>query len=271
MEVVPLVFLALLGVCVGSFLNVVILRFGFTERASQRSRCAACQSVLAPGDLVPVLSYFWLGGRCRRCGSGLSLQYPLVELSVGFLFCLTFLVHPPALTIASYIVFLATLGFWAALVGLVTYDIKHTLIPMPFVWALGAFAAIVVLAQTVLVGTSVAATSAVAGALVCGGFFALIHFVTQGKGMGIGDAYVASCIGLMLGLADGAVASALGVWLGALVGVAALGVMQVFPNFHLTVAGTRVTLKSEIPFAPFLALGAVIAYVVPLSRILFGA
>lgn len=253
-------FFALLGLMVGSFLNVVVLRFGFSERPAVRSHCAQCSTQLTVLDLVPVLSYIVLGGRCRHCGSAIRVQYPLVELAVGLLFAGTYVVYPPGADIASTIQFLAALGFWASLVGLVVYDIRHTLIPTPFVYALFGFAAVNVLGTMFQYALLVPLIDAMLGGVVCGGFFALITLVTRGRGMGIGDAYVAGAIGLFLGLEGGAIACAFGVWIGAAVGVLALLAQHVFPRTRLLVAGMRVTLKSELPFAPFLALGALIVY-----------
>lgn len=259
-----------LGVSVGSFLNVVVLRFGFNEPASTRSRCASCNEVLHPRDLVPVLSYVVLKGRCRSCGSKMSSQYPLVELAVGLLFVVTYWAIEPLGSITLVVPFLATLGFWAALIGLVAYDIRHTLIPLPFVYAMLLFAAVRIGADVYAQVSWAPVIDALVGAVVCGGFFALIHVLTRGRGMGIGDAYVAAAIGAMFGLMQGIVACVLGVWIGAIVGLLVLGLTRVFPRMLLESVGMRVTLSSEIPFAPFLAVGAVIAFVSPFTPLLAG-
>jgi leader peptidase (prepilin peptidase)/N-methyltransferase len=241
------------GACVGSFVNVAVLRFGFSERDNPRSHCAACMAQLSVLDLVPVFSYIVLSGRCRRCGSRVSLQYPVVEIICGVLFATSVVVLGPYLAITDFLVLGTYLGFWASLLALVVYDIRHTLVPLPFIWVTLGFVVVSVLLR----GTYV---DAVGAALVCGGFFACIHFLTRGKGMGIGDAYVAALIGGMLGLVSGVWASALGVWIGAAVGVLLLAANKVFPHARLLLLGHRVTLKSEVPFAPFLALGAVLAF-----------
>ena len=260
----------ILGLSVGSFLNVAVLRFGFSERASARSRCAACGTTLTPLDLVPVLSYVFLRGRCRKCGSGLSIQYPLLELGTAFLFWLTAFVMPPAPTVAGIAGFLLLLGFWAALMALVMYDIRHTLIPLPFVYGLWVFALFRALVSAYSALSLTPLLDAALGAVVCGGFFALIHFVTRGRGMGIGDAYVAGAIGCMFGTATGVAACTLGVWVGALVGLIILLMQRLFPRGTLFVGRMRVTLSTEIPFAPFLAIGAVIAFAIPFTPFILG-
>ena len=250
MELLGVLLVSVLGACVGSFLNVVILRFGYAERGGARSACMACGTTLRPLDLIPLLSFFMLRGRCRSCGSRLLVQYPLVELSTAYLFALTFM-HTSG-TPGMELQFLAYAGFWTSLLGLTVYDLRHTLIPLPFVWGLYGFALLSVM--------SALSPMYVIGALVCGGFFALIHLVTRGRGMGIGDAYVAGAIGLLLGLEQGIVASVLAVWTGALVGLALLAIQHVFKQLALSGMRTHVTLKSEIPFAPFLAFGALLTW-----------
>lgn len=237
MDVALYALLFVLGACVGSFLNVVVLRFGYRERAGERSACMACGKTLTARDLVPLFSYLALRGRCRHCGSSLLLQYPLVELCAGLLFVVSYAVVGSDV---YGIVFVATAGFWVSCLGLVVYDLRHTLVPLPFVYGMYGFAVPALLLSP--------APNALWGALVCSSFFALISIATRGKGMGIGDAYVAGAIGLFLGLEAGVVASVLAVWGGALVGIA------------LMVARSHVTLKTEIPFAPFLALGAFCAW-----------
>lgn len=232
----------MLGACVGSFLNVVTLRFGYSERDGKRSKCMACDAELCAHDLFPIFSYLALRGRCRYCGSRLLLQYPLVELLTGLLFVISFFVAGEAF---FGLLFTLSAAFWTTLLGLVVYDLRHTLVPLPFVYALYVFAGVAALISE--------PAGALWGALVCAGFFALIHFSTKGKGMGIGDAYVAGAIGLMLGLEAGIVASVLAVWSGALVGIA------------LLLVRSHVTLKTEIPFAPFLAFGALLTWSLSLT------
>lgn len=269
MEYVVAALLFVLGACVGSFLNVLILRFGYTERGGERSSCMACGSVLGAFDLVPMFSYAALGGRCRTCGSSISVQYPVVEVLTGLLFLLTYL-HISPLDSAGELYFISFAGFWAAMVALVAYDVRHTLIPIPFVLGLYAFAAIRVAVESVTSMSLVPTTDALLGALVCGGFFAVIHAATRGRGMGIGDAYVAGAIGLLLGLEVGIVASVLAVWSGSLIGLSLILSEYVFQRMRGVAHKTRVTLTTEIPFAPFLALGALLAWSLGIKLVTLG-
>jgi leader peptidase (prepilin peptidase) / N-methyltransferase len=187
------------------------------------------------------------------------MQYPVVELLTAFLFVLTFAVLNPV-TILEYILFVAYLGFWSALVALIAYDMRHTLIPLQFVYALWAFALGAVLVRSFAAGDTAPLFDAVLGMVCVGGFFAAISLITRGRGMGIGDAYVGGALGLMLGTASGIVAGVLAVWIGAAWGLCLIAVAHSLARIRLAHKSKRVTLKTEIPFAPFLALGAVLAF-----------
>lgn len=259
MDALIVVFLCILGACVGSFLNVLVLRFGFRERPSPRSKCASCTSTLSPRDLIPVVSYVLLRARCRTCGSRLSIQYPVVELLTAGVFLLTYAVMVPQ-TPLEYLSFVLYLGFWSALVALIAYDVRHTLIPLPFVYALWVFAAVSAVVGALALQSTAPVLDAAFGMVCVGGFFAALSILTRGRGMGIGDAYVGGAIGLMLGSASGIVAAILAVWIGAVWGLVLIAVAHSLRVFHRTYGLRRVTLKTEIPFAPFLALGAMIAF-----------
>ena len=103
-----------------------------------------------------------------------------------------------------------------------------------------------------------------------GGFFALVHALTSGRGMGIGDAYIGGIIGFFLGIEGGIIAAALGVWIGAILGICVMLLNKVFPSVRFQLMGHRVTLKAELPFVPFLALGAVVVFCLPGIRETFG-
>ena len=260
MDIALLAFFGLLGLVVGSFLNVVVLRFGFSESPAPRSHCAHCHTQLGAHDLIPVLSYVALGGRCRSCGSSISLQYPLVEITTGALFALTFSVLGVPEDAYALMTFLSFLGFWSSLVALVAYDVRHTLVPMQFIYGLWAFAALGVLAVALQTQSIVVPGMMILGVVIPAGFFALITFLTKGKGMGIGDSYVALGTGTMLGFPLGIMSAVLGVWAGALFGVSVILLQKVFPLLRKLLSLRRVTLKTELPFAPFLALGAVVVF-----------
>ena len=115
---------ALLGLILGSFLNAWLFRYN-TGRSVARGRscCMRCGHTLATRDLVPVLSYVWLWGKCRYCSSRVSLQYPLVEAAVALMAVLVYLQSP---NVPSA---LAAFGAWYALIFIFVYDLRHQIIP----------------------------------------------------------------------------------------------------------------------------------------------
>lgn len=267
-EVVVPFFIFVVGLCVGSFVNVQVFRFGFTERARARSHCMACDVPIPWYDLVPVFSYLALRGKCRSCGSGLSLQYPLVEVSVGVLFFLAYVVLPPILSFWSLIAFVFLLMFLATLVALVTYDLRHTLVPLQFVYLLVGSALLTSVAQSLFTHSYIPLVDAVCGGTLLFGFFLAVVLFTRGRGMGLGDAYIAGAIGLLLGVWRGIEAIMFGVWSGTLVYLIIFFLSSLSKRKRLFAYIPRVTMKTELPFVPFLAFGiglALFTHFSPLS------
>src|SRR3989344_6748213 len=186
---VPVVF-GLFGLIVGSFLNVLILRRG-KRPLTGRSACGACESVLGWHDLVPVLSWFVLLGRCRSCRSRISIQYPLVEGATALLFA----------AIAG-----ASLGtMWTAfacvvaalLVAIFVYDLYHALIPDAWVWTFNALTFLSLFLFS-LHPTPYTPYPVLAGPAIALPLFAL-WAVSRGPWMGFGDVKLALGIGWLLG------------------------------------------------------------------------
>ena len=224
-----------LGICVGSFLNVVIYRLPRGESiATGRSHCTLCGKVIAWYDLLPVVSYLLLGGKCRHCKAVISWRYPLVECLTAGLFLALYLHfgwHP---TLLKYL-------FLAALLAAVSFiDLEHFLIPNSLVLAGVIFG----------IGFGffvhdISFWSALLGAASCSGFLLLVALVSRG-GMGLGDVKLAVVTGLFLGWPEGLVGLLAGVFAGGLLGIA------------LLVTGIKGR-KDPVPFGPFIALGAMIA------------
>jgi prepilin signal peptidase PulO-like enzyme (type II secretory pathway) len=252
-------FIFALGLSVGSFLNVLVLRFGFGEVALARSHCMACDRPLRPYDLIPVVSYLALGASCRDCGSRISIQYPLVEIITGTLFVLAFLRMPPFISFWPIVAFVGLLVFLAALVALVVYDIRHTLVPLPFVYVLTAAALGATAAQSIFSHSFAPIADGILGGGVIFCFFWAIVAITRGKGMGMGDGYVAGAAGLLLGLLRGMEAVMLGVWSATLIYLFVLFFSFLSARLGFLPKRLRITTRTELPFVPFLALGVFIA------------
>ncbi len=229
----------LIGLAFGSFLNVCILRLPH-DRSLVRppSSCPACGARIAWRDNIPVVSWLMLGGRCRSCRAGISVQYPLIELLVGLLWAGAVLVWGPTPRALAG----AVLG--TILLGIAITDARHYLIPDEFTWGGLALGLVLALVGGGGPGLVDALIGAVAG-------FALLYVVAvvgewvfKEEAMGGGDVKMMAMVGAFLGW-QGVL---LTVFLGALLG---------------TVVFVPLTLgkKRLVPFGVFLAMGAAATFV----------
>ncbi|TAK16500.1 MAG: prepilin peptidase, partial [Acidobacteria bacterium] len=128
-DLIPFVGMMLLGLCIGSFLNVCIYRLPRGESvASPGSRCTACGTPIRWYDNVPVVSYLVLGGKCRACRAHVSARYVLVEVLTGVVFAGHALVFEPGVLLAARAIFAALL------IALFFIDLEHQLLPNALTW-----------------------------------------------------------------------------------------------------------------------------------------
>ena len=233
----------LLGLAVGSFLNVVIYRVPRKESVVRpRSRCPGCGTQLAERDNIPIVSWVLLRGHCRTCGDPISARYPLVELTTAALFVAAALRFGLDWVLPAYLV------FFAALVAITFIDLELYIIPNRVLYP-------AVFISIPLLVLAAAAQSewgnlerAVIGAVVAWVFFLVLHLVSP-RGMGFGDVRLSFLLGLFLGWLDLRhvfLGVFFGFLLGSIVGVA-LMILR------------RRGRKDHIPFGPFLAVGAIVA------------
>jgi leader peptidase (prepilin peptidase)/N-methyltransferase len=227
---------AFLGLCIGSFLNVVAYRLPRGESVvTPGSRCPGCDRPLKAYENIPVLSWLALRGRCRTCKTSISLRYPLIELATGALY----------VAIAAY--------WWedwrelalgivlvTALIPIALIDLEVKRIPN----AITGPAALLAVPIAALTEPSFVPEQLIAGAAAT--LFFLLPALIAKKGMGMGDVKLAGVMGLYLGAA---VAPAIMIALitGTVVGIGVIA--------RSGVAKGR---KTAVPFGPFLALGAVV-------------
>jgi leader peptidase (prepilin peptidase) / N-methyltransferase len=237
-----LTILLLLGLAVGSFLNVCIHRIPLGQSLTMPpSRCPGCDYRLRWFDNIPVVSYILLRGRCRSCRMPISLRYPLVELTTMVLFA----VHGEVFGWSALLV--PRLLFACAMVVLFAIDLEHQLLPnvitLPGI-AIGLISSAVLPPGIV---------DAIIGVLVGGGVLWLIgeaYFRYSGEeGMGGGDVKMLAMIGAFLGWKLVLVTLVLSSVAGSLIGV-------------LVIAVKRGGMKYALPYGTFLALGALIASLV---------
>ncbi len=251
MEIIIILFVFLFGLIIGSFLNVVIFRYNTGLGIGGRSRCLSCGRRLGFLDLFPVASFVFFGGKCRTCKAKISWQYPLVELTCGLFFVLAYLKF--GLSIELYFVLVS----FFLLLAIAVYDLKHKIIPDGLVFAFIFVSILKMLERNYLggIGFDFNFLDLFSG-LILATPFALIFFLSGGKWMGFGDAKLALGIGWFLGLYSGLNATIISFWIGAVVSLGLLLIQKIFPKgFPLKFGGDKLTIKSEIPFAPFLILG----------------
>jgi len=262
------VFVFLLGVCIGSFLNCAVYRLEQENSFLKgRSYCPNCRHNLNWLDLVPVFSFLFLRGKCRYCKEKISRQYPVVEISTGIIFLLifNFLNNTANLAGAKFVVYLnlAFLFYVASvLVIIFIYDFKHYLIPdkvlfpaiiITFIYRLFDSGNLIRLFHSsekaalfeiwdLGFGIFAPLLNYFYAVAIGFGFFLFIFLISKGRWMGFGDVKLAILMGLVLGFPSILVALFLAFFFGAIIGV---GLM----------AFNKKDLKSEIPFGPFLIFG----------------
>lgn len=271
MEYIFYIFTFIFGAIFGSFLNVVIYRHNTEITIMGRSFCFSCNKQLSWYELFPILSFLALRGKCLTCKSKISRQYVIVETSMGILVSLLFWklggfsVFADKVAgingtdwgwIFSTAVFLILL---CLLVLIGVYDLKHKIIPDKFsyTFAILAFFKLLFLSGTYLFELTM--WDLFAG-IILAAPFALLWLVSQGRWMGLGDAKLALGIGWFLGLRAGFTAIVMSFWIGAAFGVLLIvaGKLKKYSPWK-----SRVNMKTELPFAPFLILGLLLVFFVP--------
>jgi leader peptidase (prepilin peptidase)/N-methyltransferase len=240
-DVVGITWFALLGLVVGSFLNVCIYRLPREMSiVAPRSRCGGCGHQLAWYENVPVVSYLTLGGKCSRCRAPISLMYPIVEVVTGLTFALGYWWFglTPLLAVR--------LLFACALIVLFVIDLQHQILPN------------VITLPGVVIGFLLSGvggpgwkSSLIGIAVGAGSLFAVsevYYRVRHEEGLGMGDVKMLGMIGAFLGWQLVLVTLMISTILGSIVGV---GILLV----------RRETLKYALPFGTFLALAAIVAAV----------
>ena len=245
-------FIFLLGLAAGSFLNAVIYRLEKGESALRgRSYCPHCKHELAWRDLIPVLSFLILRGRCRSCGEKISWQYPAVEIFTAFIFLLIFNSQFSSFNqVLNFQIFKVFYLFAAAslLIVIFVYDLKYYLISDKILFSAILISCIWYLVSRIFFhfypGYEI--LHIVYSAFGASAFFLAIFLVSRGRWMGFGDVKLAFFMGLFLGWPNILVALFVAFLLGAIIGIGLI-VLK------------KKGLKSEVPFGPFLVTGTFIA------------
>jgi leader peptidase (prepilin peptidase) / N-methyltransferase len=258
------------GSIIGSFLNVMILRLNTGKSLFGRSSCANCNHKLRWHELIPILSWVIIGRRCKSCGARISAQYPIVEIISGLVFvAVAFL----GLSVAPHVLALIIVSL---LLATTVYDIRHTIIPNIWVYAFSIFSLIFffltfegeisaeIVVFRILSGISIATP------------FAFLWFISGGRWMGLGDAKLMLGIGILLGFAQGFIAVMISFVIGAVFGLLLIflssdELKRILVGFTPTTISKKLvwgfTMKSEIPFGPFLIGVSVVIWFLNLQGI----
>lgn len=247
-----IVMVGVLGLLVGSFLNVVIYRVPLGKSiVSPPSACTTCGERIKPWDNVPVVSWLVLRGKCRTCGERISARYPLVELTTGALFAAAafrFVIpfDAPATTIVATVLLLVAFLYFAAIsVALAGIDLDTHRLPNSIVLpAYVVVATLLIVASVVYGDYSQLIRAAIGGAALFAAYFVMA--IVYPGGMGFGDVKLAGVIGMLLGFLG---------W-GALV-VGAFSAFVLGGVFGIILlAARKTTRKGGIPFGPWMLAGA---------------
>lgn len=248
-----LIIFLILGLIVGSFLNVVIYRLSVAENfTTGRSKCPHCQKMIRWYDNIPLVSFVILNAKCRNCQKPISWQYPLVEFFTGILFVLVGMKFFALENMQTWTATGYFLGVVSFLVIIFVYDLLHMEIPNLVIWIAVFWSAIFNLIldwENKILPNSPLDLMTYSGVLagVCAFvFFFLLVIKSKEKWMGLGDAYLVIFLGLFLGWPNILLALFLAFSSGAIVGL-------------LMVAIKRKGMRSPIPFAPFLVAGSIVA------------
>jgi len=232
----------LFGLAVGSFLNSIIYRLQTGENfLFTRSHCPYCKHILNWQDLIPLFSFLILKEKCRYCQQKISWQYPLVEIATAILFLVGF--NPQNFLFSIFYFLIASL-----LIIIFVYDLKHYIIPDKVIYPAIFIVGIWYLVSGIFFHfyTKYYILNTLYSAFGAAIFFLVIVLISSGKWMGSGDVKLALFMGLFLGFPNILVALFSAFLLGAIIGLG------------LIIAGKK-TLKSEVPFGPFLVSGTFIA------------
>lgn len=250
---VTVFFFAIVGLIIGSFLNVVVYRLQDAETLLGRSFCRSCHHQIRWYDNVPLLSYLILRGKCRDCQAGISIQYPLLEAVTGLVFALVGLFFFRLDDSGTWLETVRLLGMASLFITIATYDLIYMEIPIKlliasFLW-IALFLVLSIFLQpeemTALWRLDSFLSHSLLGGLVVGLFFFALVYASRETWMGWGDVWLGAIAGMMVGLPAVLFMLTLSFGLGAVVGL-------------ILMARGEKHIKSQIPFAPYLVAGTLL-------------
>ncbi len=260
MDILPLPLslsiVSIFGLIIGSFLDVFVTRFHTGKSINGRSHCMSCGHTLSWYELFPLLSYLILRGRCRNCGGHIPIRLLLMELATSALFILVFL------TAANP----AELGFGFVLMSLLiviaAYDMHHMVIPNEFVFAVFCVSLLHMAAFFFGTYDAPALLPFFFAAVCASAFYGALWLFSKGRWIGLGDVKLAFPLGLFLVPLEAFSFIVLSFWVGAAVSLLVLAVQHLLYSgqHRLPILHGPLTMKSEVPFAPFMIAAFILVY-----------
>jgi leader peptidase (prepilin peptidase)/N-methyltransferase len=243
-----------MGVIIGSFLNVYIYRFHTGKSLSGNSHCMSCGTDLRWYELIPLFSWLALRGRCNNCGSLITPRYFLVELVTGLLFLLT-------LTITTDLISIFLWWYiFSVLVAITVYDLHHFIIPDRLTIYLSIAAVLLFAHQNLYLTENLDNLLPTMSAAALGSlFFYALWLVSKGQWLGFGDVKLALPLGVLVGPEYVFSFVVLSFWVGAAISLSIIGFNKLKRGkAHLQIDQKAITMKSAVPFAPFLVASSLI-------------
>jgi prepilin signal peptidase PulO-like enzyme (type II secretory pathway) len=251
MYVVVSLYIFVVGLAFGSFALAMVDRMkSKRDWVRGRSECDQCMHKLAIRDLVPLFSWLVAGGKCRYCHKKLSPAYPLVEISMGTAFLLSYLYFPFELEGSRILLLVLWLLALVVLGGLFVYDLRWFKLPNKLVYPLIGISAVYRIVYIATTDNSAAgyALGVVGSVAVGAGLFWILHLISKGEWIGDGDVRLGMAMGLLL-------PGPLEAWLAIFV-ASTLGLLIALPQARKNKKG----LKMKIPFGPVLIVGLFVSY-----------
>lgn len=238
------VLLFILGLAIGSFINAAVFRLRENKSlVFDRSRCPKCGHTLSWHELIPILSFLIQLGRCRACNQKISWQYPMVEFIAGSLFIFVYYQFQSSILPGANFQLGYLFLVFSSLLFIFIFDLKYYIIPNRVLYPLIT----IVLLYNLFVFSLAEHFGRLLAVVIAAGFFLVLYLVSGGKWIGFGDVKFGVFMGLFLGWPVTLAALFLSYLIGALIG-----------GFLMFFGGK--TLKSQVPFGPFLITGTFIAY-----------
>jgi len=247
---------AILGLIIGSFLDVIVCRYHTGKSINGRSHCMSCGHTLSWYELFPFASYVILRGKCKHCGGHIPVRLLFMELLTASLFVYAYL-HVGLTLLLPF-----SFALLAYLIVIAVYDMRHMVIPNEFVIGLFAFAAVYLGYEVYVTSSWMTLLPHIAGAVASSLFYGSLWVISKGRWIGLGDAKLAFPLCMMLTLPEAFSFVVFSFWIGAFISVVILGVQKVLQSgkHHLRILSAPLTMKSEVPFAPFMILAFVIVF-----------